>query len=708
MKTCKKCNLSFDDDKKFCKKCGDPLISENQIDPKNIGKKTVFEDRLKIDPLNLELLYEYAQFLFNNLIFKETITVSYKILAINENDGTARELLYKSYLKLDMLLDASEFGKQLLTERPTDILLLAELAKISRKLGNYDKAIEYHDKVLSLQPSNATALHNKALILLKKNQLEKAIEIFKRLYQDGQKDRITTIYAGIDKALSTDYNAAINLFVPILSNENINQKDLDNNRGFLYLGYSLSQSSANILEVSQWFTKIDFTVLKQDHHPLDEQTVVKIVEFVVNHSLIEVYPSSTSNNQFISFTESFLPKGYFTANSNSKIADIWYAIGNKQVELKRFADAINSFQKASDLCPNESKYKEKFAEIKKVYEADTRKKNRKANIGIAAIIVSLVIIAISIFTYKNFEEKKAYAFAKQLNTFNSYQTYLDKYPKGSYLYETTEAQEDALWDEAKGSKSVERYRNYLSFYPKGKYSTEANEKIWANYLSCVLVLGGTFQMGNNDVNNEQPVHSVTLRDFHIGRYEVTQRQWEDIMGNNPSYFGGYNLPINMVSWNDVQKFLLKLNSLTGENYRLPTEAEWEYAARGGKKSKGYIYAGSNNLDDVGRYIDNSFKNKIIPGSSYNHTTYKVGSKQPNELGLYDLSGNVCEWCSDSYDKYSSNAQSNPFGPSSGFGKVIRGGSWRSNSQNCRISYRENLRPDQGYDYVGFRVVLSAN
>ena len=407
MKTCKKCNLSFDDDKKFCKKCGDPLISENQIDPKNIGKKTVLEDRLKIDPLNLELLYEYAQFLFNNLLFKETITVTFKILAINENDGAAKALLYKSYFKLDMLKEASEIGNQLFAERSTDIFLLGELAKISRKLGNYDRSAEYYDKILSIQPSNATALYNKSLILLKKNQLEKALEIFKRLYQDGQKDRITTIYAGIDKALSTDYNAAINLLVPILSNENINQKDLDNNRGFLYLGYSLSQSSANILEVSQWFSKIDLKILKQAHHPLDERTVIKIAENIIKHNLNEIIQSSDANNQIRTLAESYLPEGYFTTNSDSRIADLWYAIGNKQAKLKLLSEAVNSFQKACHLMPNENEYTEKYAVTLKLFEIYNRKKNRKVNIGTIAAIVVVILIVASIIIYKNSQEKKS-------------------------------------------------------------------------------------------------------------------------------------------------------------------------------------------------------------------------------------------------------------------------------------------------------------
>ncbi len=172
----------------------------------------------------------------------------------------------------------------------------------------------------------------------------------------------------------------------------------------------------------------------------------------------------------------------------------------------------------------------------------------------------------------------------------------------------------------------------------------------------VFVEGGTFEMGSNDYDNEKPVHRVTVSDFYIGKYEVTQKEWQEVMGNNPSRNKGDDLPVENVSWNDIQDYLQRLNAKTGGNYRLPTEAELEYAARGGNKSHGYEYSGSNTLDNVAWYYDNS-------GSK----THSVGTKQPNELGIYDMSGNVWEWCNDWYGEnyYSSSSQNNPQGPSSG-------------------------------------------
>ena len=189
-------------------------------------------------------------------------------------------------------------------------------------------------------------------------------------------------------------------------------------------------------------------------------------------------------------------------------------------------------------------------------------------------------------------------------------------------------------------------------------------------IDMVRVEAGTFTMGatpemKDPYEDEKPTHRVTLtNDYYMGKYEVTQALWQTVMGNNPSNFKGDNLPVEKVSWDDCQEFISKLNRITGKTFRLPTEAEWEYAARGGNKSRGYQYSGSNNLLDVAWFRDNS-------GSK----THAVGTKQPNELGIYDMSGNVCEWCHDWYGAYSSSSQVNPTGANSGSYRVIRGGSW---------------------------------
>ncbi len=220
-------------------------------------------------------------------------------------------------------------------------------------------------------------------------------------------------------------------------------------------------------------------------------------------------------------------------------------------------------------------------------------------------------------------------------------------------------------------------------------------------IEMVKVEAGTFMMGaTSEMENsevyEKPVHQVTLtNDYYIGKYEVTQALWQAVLGSNPSNFKGDNLPIERVTWNDCQEFISKLNSLTGRKFRLPTEAEWEYAARGGKKSRGFQYSGSSNISDVAWYNGNS-------GSK----THPVGTKQANELGIYDMTGNVVEWCQDWYGYYSSSSQMNPIGATSESYRVDRGGNWYDNAWCCRSSYRSCHAPDDRYSGLGLRLALS--
>ena len=210
-------------------------------------------------------------------------------------------------------------------------------------------------------------------------------------------------------------------------------------------------------------------------------------------------------------------------------------------------------------------------------------------------------------------------------------------------------------------------------------------------------MGATSEQGSDADSDESPVHSITLSDYYIGETEVTQEFWQAVMGSNPSYFSGNpQRPVEYVSWNDCREFIVKLNDLTGKNFRLPTEAEWEYAARGGKESQGYKYSGSNTIGNVAWYYNNS-----------NSTTHDVKTKSPNELGIYDMSGNVWEWCEDWYGDYSSGSQKNPTGPSSGSSRVLRGGSWgNGGARGCRVSGRSNGYPNDKCDVSGFRLALS--
>ena len=250
------------------------------------------------------------------------------------------------------------------------------------------------------------------------------------------------------------------------------------------------------------------------------------------------------------------------------------------------------------------------------------------------------------------------------------------------------------------------YLNYRQNSPivyKGEIPQSTIETIVVNGVefNMVKIEGGTFRMGatseqgSDAYDDEYPIHSVTLSDYYIGETEVTQELWEAVMGSNPSEFIGDNQrPVERVSWDDCQEFIKKLNQLTGKKFRLPTEAEWEYAARGGKYSRGYKYSGSNNADEVAWYDSNS-------GSK----THSVKTKKANELGLYDMSGNVKEWCKDWYGDYQSNSQTNPTGPSEGESRVLRGGGWCYFDMGVRVSRRDYLTPGYRHIIIGLRLAL---
>lgn len=232
-------------------------------------------------------------------------------------------------------------------------------------------------------------------------------------------------------------------------------------------------------------------------------------------------------------------------------------------------------------------------------------------------------------------------------------------------------------------------------------------------------------MGSNDKeaeDREKPIHNVTVSNFYMGKTEVTHKEWRAIMGGERTLMGGssYNLdiiscddcPIELVSWDECQTFLEKLNNKTGKNYRLPTEAEWEYAAKGGNQSKGYKYAGSNDIDKVAWYWRNSGDKKLTgewgsdEHNKNNCKTHPVAQKQANELGLYDMSGNVYEWCQDRHEPYGVKTVINPTKEKD---LVLRGGDWRDNDAgDCRTSSRSNAMHYVQFMGFGFRIALSSN
>lgn len=282
------------------------------------------------------------------------------------------------------------------------------------------------------------------------------------------------------------------------------------------------------------------------------------------------------------------------------------------------------------------------------------------------------------------------------------------------------AEDNFLWSEHLGPESVDALEipnsKILGAEEINGEVIELNKENHSNQINHIMktvltmsletdmvsVQGGTFTMGCTGVEGqecddaEKPAHQVTLTSFKISKYEVTQGQWRAVMWTSPSYFKDCDTcPVEMVSWSDIQVFLSRLKIITGKDYRLPTEAEWEFAARGGIKSKGYAYSGSNSIHMVALYSNNNFS-----GSQ------PVGQKLPNELGLYDMSGNVWEWTNDWFGAYTADPQVNPRGPSLGDRRVLRGCGYGMDEKGCRISKRLSDTPDAYGFTLGFRIAIS--
>ena len=264
---------------------------------------------------------------------------------------------------------------------------------------------------------------------------------------------------------------------------------------------------------------------------------------------------------------------------------------------------------------------------------------------------------------------------------------------------------DAADCDNSGSVNISDVTTLIDYLLSGSWPGETNITVGGVSFKMIAIEGGTFKMGASDgdtqaSNSEKPAHQVTLSGYSICETEVTQALWVAVMGSNPSYFtsaNGYeddlSRPVEEVSWEDCQTFITKLNQMTGKTFRLPTEAEWEYAARGGKYSHDYVYSGGNDLDVVAWYRNNG-----------DVQTHAVAQKLPNELGLYDMSGNVYEWCQDWYDSYSSEAQTNPTGPTSGTKRVMRGGNVGDTS-SCRVSFRASNTPSSKANGLGLRLAM---
>lgn len=478
MKKCDKCNLSYDDDKKFCKKCGSPL----SLITKNVSKfdaiKNVFNEKLNADSLNTDLLYEYAVFLIENSESKEAISVLYRLLAIDKSNTSAKRLLFKTLLEIKNYKETIEIGNDLLLINAKDVALLENLAEISNELKDYESELIYLNRALELEPTKLSTLSKKASVLLDVKNVSEAIILFDNLYQLGEKDILTYFYAGIYKLNNSEYELSKELLQIGITNyyAQNNKLNVHCSRAILYFTYCLTKTKADISTIKLWFEKIDFKTLRENYFILDEEIAAKIIYAITILTMRELKSSHNSYYIIREHIKEYLEntKFYFTEKSNFIIADSWYEIALKQLELNLLYDALNSSQEAIILMPFESKYLEKEAEIKKNIDLNTSRKNKKKTYVITGISILILIGVLStIFVLRHIEYKKWDSIKKE-NTLSSFKDYLAEYPNGKYEKEAKKNIDSLLWAKAVSSNNYESYKLYVDSSYNKLHAQEAN------------------------------------------------------------------------------------------------------------------------------------------------------------------------------------------------------------------------------------------
>ena len=597
--SCKNCGKQYIANTvgEFCINCGSILSKGYNIDPKVFAKKTVFEDKLKTDPLNVEILHEYAQFLFNNLLYKEVIPVALKTLAINEDDELSQILLFKSYAKLNMYKEAKEISNQLLTGNVTDVLFLEELANIETHFGNITQAIIHYETILKIEPTNKKARYRKAILFLENKELEEAGNIFRELYTDGERDRLTKIYAGVDKCLLGNYEKAIEILDPCLSEEDASFSDLNAQRAILYLIYCYCKTQNKLIVIDKWFHKIDFVLLKENLNAMDEKILGEEVLDIIN-----IYIAIDSEKRIYVIDKYIAASSIcITKNNHKYFAEAWFKISEVQVSSNLLADAQASLKKAIELSPENIEYKDKLKHVTALLEKKNKQQKRKTRVIIGSLIILVLLILISVFFYGHHKENIAWKFALQENNLNEYQNYLHKYPKGRY---TEMARDKFIFiDERDG----EKYKIVL-----------LGKKIWMaenlRYLPSVVGSGKG---------------SETTPYYYVNDYEGTVLADAKATSNYTTYGVLYNWPAAI--------------NACPTGWHLPSDAEWteltnylggESVAGGKLKETGTIHWNSPNTGATNesgfsalpggyRLEDGTYADTGIEGDWWSSTEYST-------------------------------------------------------------------------------------
>ena len=655
MRKCSKCGNVLKEDQKFCIKCGTKIedLKKNNQSPEMLASIDILQKKISRDDLNSSLYIELGDIYFENKMYNEAISEFQRALAIDKNDLNPIYKTCEAYRKIKDFTKAEKYYKKTL-----EIDEKSQIARLGLFWSYYDQ--NKLDELISLEKEiideTKTIDFHKAMIdtYKRSGKLENAFKEMEIIYQLVPDDieNLKDLAEYFDD--KNNSKKVFELHTKILS---IDPKDIDSIIGIgKYHCYA-----------KDYIKTIE---LFEMHLPDLNKELSCLIKFYLSYSYFQLDKTDKAINIIQKMQSASYPATQSISSKDKEIvAEAFFEISVNIEKQRDLQLAISHLEKAIEYVPENQKFSDRLNKVK-LLSSDKQKKVKKkklkiVNMSFAAIIVTIILI---------------FSILKFLNVRN----------------------ENIAWEQAQAKNTEQSYEDYIAKYPNSKYrilAIDSLQNLNRNLMDIdlIYVKGGTYQMGSNDGGKiEKPIHTVIVSDFYIGKYEVTQKEWKDIMGNNPSNWKGYNLPVENVSWKNVQKFIKKLNTKTGWNYRLPTEAEWEYAARGGNKSNGYKYSGSNDIGSVAWYNSNS-----------NSKTHSVGGKKANELGIYDMSGNVWEWCNDWKGSYSSSSQTNPKGASSISYRVYRGGCWINNAENCRVANRNYGYADVSTYTLGFRLTRSA-
>lgn len=489
MKNCSKCNLNFEDNIKFCGNCGSPLSIVNKIVSRTEAKIIVFEEKLKENQLNVDLLSEYAEFLYENSKYNEAISILFRILVISNKNQYANDFLFKIYQELKQYKNAIEIGEELLIQNPQNIVLIEDLIKLAIEIKDINKEFEFYNKILLVDPNNINALSKNAKILIDNNRICEATKIYSKLDSLGSLDYMVCIYSGIVKTLSGDYQNAIKNFESGLKSATLTNRDISIVRGKLFLAYCLYKTNSKLIEIERIFNSINFKTLKDTPFDNDEDIVIEIMSHILFKNLEKIGNTKNTNVEINYLIESIIDavKPILSEKSNAIIADSYHNVAIKQKELGLNDGALDLIKKALFLNPKEIKYSDFKDEIQIIVDSKNAKHERNNETIIVIIGLIVIIGIISIRYILKYNQDEAWKYAKTTNSSNSYESYLKSYPDGKYKITADSLREEAMWLESVNSNSVEEFDKYTTTFPNGKYLTKSKknveELIWKKILS---------------------------------------------------------------------------------------------------------------------------------------------------------------------------------------------------------------------------------